>query len=49
LFFGVDKEGTVGIHFRGLPRYGDDRCLEVVRMPYLKKSEPDSELSSSQD
>jgi len=43
LFFGVDKEGLVGIHFRGLPRDNDDRFFEVVRMPYLEKDQPDDE------
>ena len=47
LFFGVDKEGLVGIHFRGLPRGDDDRFLEVVRMPYLKETDPDGEQDDS--
>lgn len=46
LFFGVNKDGLVGIHFRGLPRNGDDRCLEVVRMPYLGKNQPDANPES---
>ncbi len=44
LFLGVDDDGFVGLHFCTLPRYGDERYLEVVRMPYLKKDEPDSEV-----
>lgn len=47
LFFGVDKEGLVGIHFRGLPRRGDDRFLEVVRMPYLENDQPDDEADDT--
>jgi hypothetical protein len=44
LFLGVDDDGFVGLHFCTLPRYGDERYLEVVRMPYLKKDEPDSKV-----
>lgn len=40
LFFGVDKRGLVGLHLKALARGGDERCLEVARMPYLEKSEP---------
>lgn len=47
LFFGVDKEGLVGIHFRGLPRDNDDRFFEVVRMPYLEKDQPDDEADDN--
>ena len=38
LFLGVNEEGFVGLHFNVLPHYGSDRYLEVVRMPYLKKT-----------
>ena len=41
LFFGVDKRGLVGLHLKALARGGDERCLEVARMPYLEKNEPD--------
>jgi len=47
VFFGVDKEGLVGIHFRGLPRDNDDRFFEVVRMPYLEKDQPDDEADDN--
>ena len=42
LFLGVNDEGLVGLHFNALPRDGDERYLEVIRMPYLKEHEPDS-------
>ena len=38
LFLGVTKEGLVGLHFDVLTRYGAEQYLEVVRMPYLKKT-----------
>ena len=44
LFLGINEEGLVGLHFSAFPHYGDDRFLEVVRMPYLKEDEPDSEV-----
>jgi hypothetical protein len=44
LFLGVNDEGLLGLHFNTLPRDGDERYLEVVRMPYLKENEPDSEV-----
>jgi len=40
LFLGVDDNGIVGLHLRAFHRLGDERYLEVVRMPYLKKNEP---------
>lgn len=36
LFFGVSDAGLLGIHLGALPHLGDERCLELVRMPYLK-------------
>jgi hypothetical protein len=42
LFLGVNDEGLLGLHFNALPRDGDERYLEVIRMPYLKEHEPDS-------
>lgn len=36
LFLGVSDKGLLGIHLGALPRIGDGRCLELVRMPYLK-------------
>jgi len=41
LFLGVNEEGLVGLHFRALPRHSQKRYLELVRMPYLKKSHPE--------
>jgi len=38
LFLGVNEQGLVGLHFNAFPRYGGERYLEVVRMPYLKKA-----------
>ena len=38
LFLGVNEEGLVGLHFDMFPHYGGKRYLEVVRMPYLKKT-----------
>ena len=43
LFLGVNKDGLVGLHFQALPRHGNARPLEVVRMPYLKSSKPVTE------
>jgi len=40
LFLGVDDNGIVGVHLRAFHRLGDERYLEVVRMPYLKKAQP---------
>jgi hypothetical protein len=44
LFLGVNDEGLLGLHFNTLRRNGDERYLEVVRMPYLKENEPDDEV-----
>jgi hypothetical protein len=44
LFLGVNEDGLVGLHFDAFPHYGHERYLEVVRMPYLKKNEPDGEV-----
>ena len=35
LFLGVNDRGILGLHFNAAKR-GDDRCLEVARMPYLR-------------
>jgi hypothetical protein len=42
LFLGVNDDGLVGLHFIAFPKYGDERYLSLVRMPYLKKDKPDS-------
>jgi hypothetical protein len=44
LFLGVNDDGLVGLHFNLFSRAGDERYLEVARMPYLAQIEPDSEL-----
>jgi hypothetical protein len=41
VFLGVSDEGLLGIHLGVLPRLGDGRCLELVRMPYLKSFRSD--------
>ena len=38
LFLGVDEKGLVGVHLRGFHRVGDERYIEMVRMPYLKQN-----------
>ena len=39
LFLGVSENGLLGFHLGALPRLGDERCLEVARMPYLKNDQ----------
>lgn len=41
LFLGVSEKGLLGFHLGALPRLGDERCLEVARMPYLKNDQKD--------
>jgi hypothetical protein len=38
MFLGVNEEGLLGLHFDAFPHNGGDRYLEVVRMPYLRKT-----------
>ena len=38
MFLGVNEEGLVGLHFDTFPHNDVDRYLEVVRMPYLRKT-----------
>ena len=33
LFLGVNQEGLLGLHFNAFPHYGDERYLEIARMP----------------
>ena len=40
LYVGVNADGLLGLHLSAYRRDDDDRYLEVVRMPYLKDSEP---------
>ena len=42
LFLGVDDNGIVGLHLRPFHRVGDERYLEVVRMPYLEDDQPNN-------
>ena len=44
LYLGVNEEGMVGLHFTAFPQYGDERHLELIRMPFLKEYEPDNRL-----
>lgn len=44
LFLGVNAEGLVGLHFGASSRRGDEQYLELVRMPYLKKTTSDSQV-----
>ena len=39
LFFGVNYEGLFGFHLGARPRHGDERCVELARMPYLNSNE----------
>ncbi|MEM7284149.1 MAG: hypothetical protein AAF438_21295 [Pseudomonadota bacterium] len=39
LFFGVNKEGLVGLHFSAFPRYGKDRHMSLWSMPYVTKTQ----------
>ena len=45
IFLGVNADGLVGIHFNAFSNKDDRRYLEVVRMPYLKELDTDSEVS----
>lgn len=45
LFFGVNEKGLVGLHYSALPHYEDNRSIEMARMPYLKKVEPDGQVN----
>jgi len=40
-FFGVSNSGLFGLHLGALPRLGDERCVELARMPYLKNAARD--------
>ncbi len=39
LFFGVNGKGLFGFHLGARPRLGDERCVELARMPYLNSAE----------
>lgn len=39
LFFGVNNDGLVGLHFRAFRRQEQERHLEVARMPYLQNAQ----------
>ena len=40
LFFGVNDDGLVGLHFKALTADSDLRYLEVARLSYLEDEEP---------
>lgn len=42
LFFGINDAGLFGFHLGARPRFGDERCVELARMPYLNNAERDS-------
>lgn len=42
LFFGVNDRGLFGFHLGARPRLGDERCVELARMPYLNSAEQDN-------
>lgn len=42
LFLGVNEDGLVGLHFNAIARDGDERYLELVRMPYITDTASDS-------
>lgn len=42
LFFGVNDDGLFGFHLGARPKLGDERCVELARMPYLKNTASDS-------
>lgn len=41
LYFGVNDDGLFGLHFGARPRLGDERCVELARMPYLNNAVDD--------
>ena len=43
LFFGVNEDGLVGLHFRAISREDEGRYLEFARMPHLEEDESDTE------
>lgn len=43
LFLGVNDEGLVGLHFCAFRRQDKERHLEVARMPYLEKIQPETD------
>ncbi len=44
LFFGVNGDGVLGLHFRALPKRIGGLHLEFMRMPYLENSERTGEF-----
>ena len=40
LFFGVKNDGLFGFHLGARPRLGDERYVELARMPYLNSATP---------
>ena len=44
VYLGVNNKGLIGLHFNVFVRDLAGSSLEMARMPYLKKSEPDDEI-----
>lgn len=40
LFLGMNRRGLFGLHFGYTPGSGNERSLELARMPYLKRETP---------
>lgn len=43
MFLGVNEDGVAGLHIDAYSLKGNNRYLEVVRMPYLRKTSPPEE------
>ncbi len=48
LFLGVNTDGFVGIHFSAFSSTNDLRYFEVIRLPYLKELDTDSDVDQSE-
>ena len=47
VFVGVNEDGLLGIHFNRFSKQNDRRYLEVLRLPYLRKPDSDSDAEQS--
>ena len=45
LFLGVNDDGLVGLHFAFFSKRGTDRTLELARMPYLNRKNPERDAT----
>ena len=43
VFVGVNEDGLLGIHFNRFSKQNDRRYLEVLRLPYLRQPDSDSD------